>query len=378
MKSADVASVGIALALFWDTESSGQNDVTLSKGNAMKLWKSVAVTRSLRIMILSLLPWLAAMGMACGGDVSSEEFASADPTADSELRAGKAADALLYYSVRPDTRRCISPICGGYFIKAVNQAKTRCADGVSRPECYVTSIDFSQTGLSNEDLSLMQSGGEPILYHGTQQLRVYEGFGQFAVLMPVDCWRASSPELGTGTFFALSNNGRVCITAPCFTIDEQKLNAAQSTELSGLEGRAQLVEGAFAAMADNTIVVTGENKVVRRAGPAGNGKVAVINQYFVQVQHTMDACARVRCAAGTHCVAEGDSAACIPNSPSCGGIAGIACPGAGSCVDDPSDDCDPSHGGADCGGICECRLMALCVGGMHWDRAPNVCACVAD
>ena len=38
----------------------------------------------------------------------------------------------------------------------------------------------------------------------------------------------------------------------------------------------------------------------------------------------------------------------------CGGFAGIACRGASeTCVDDPSDSCDPAHGGADCGGICQ-------------------------
>ena len=36
----------------------------------------------------------------------------------------------------------------------------------------------------------------------------------------------------------------------------------------------------------------------------------------------------------------------------CGGIAGILCPKGFVCVDDPRDDCDPRHGGADCSGIC--------------------------
>jgi hypothetical protein len=36
----------------------------------------------------------------------------------------------------------------------------------------------------------------------------------------------------------------------------------------------------------------------------------------------------------------------------CGGIAGFPCPGGKKCVDDPSDDCDPTRGGADCSGIC--------------------------
>ncbi|MFZ5892546.1 MAG: hypothetical protein ACOY0T_15915 [Myxococcota bacterium] len=61
----------------------------------------------------------------------------------------------------------------------------------------------------------------------------------------------------------------------------------------------------------------------------------------------------------------------------CGGIAGIPCPGAGTCVDDPSDDCAPPTG-ADCGGICECQVIALCVSGFHFDSSPAVCACVPD
>jgi hypothetical protein len=36
----------------------------------------------------------------------------------------------------------------------------------------------------------------------------------------------------------------------------------------------------------------------------------------------------------------------------CGGFAGTACSGGLTCKDDPSDDCDPSKGGADCMGIC--------------------------
>ncbi|AKH36624.1 MULTISPECIES: hypothetical protein [Nitrosomonas] len=36
----------------------------------------------------------------------------------------------------------------------------------------------------------------------------------------------------------------------------------------------------------------------------------------------------------------------------CGGIAALPCPEGMKCVDDPSDNCDPANGGADCAGIC--------------------------
>lgn len=41
-----------------------------------------------------------------------------------------------------------------------------------------------------------------------------------------------------------------------------------------------------------------------------------------------------------------------PDPGICGGIAGFSCPPGHVCVDDDGDDCDPQHGGADCGGIC--------------------------
>jgi hypothetical protein len=65
-----------------------------------------------------------------------------------------------------------------------------------------------------------------------------------------------------------------------------------------------------------------------------------------------------------------------PSAPFCGGFGNIQCPGAGTCVDDPSDGCDPENGGADCGGVCECNILALCIEGFEFDASPEVCACV--
>jgi hypothetical protein len=37
----------------------------------------------------------------------------------------------------------------------------------------------------------------------------------------------------------------------------------------------------------------------------------------------------------------------------CGGLPGLQCASGYVCVDDPTDNCDPAHGGADCIGICQ-------------------------
>jgi hypothetical protein len=72
------------------------------------------------------------------------------------------------------------------------------------------------------------------------------------------------------------------------------------------------------------------------------------------------------------------STGACPPVQTCGGIAGIPCPGGGKCVDDPTDDCDPNNGGADCVGICSCIETVLCVQGFHFDSSPQICGCVPD
>src|SRR5260370_7964329 len=47
-----------------------------------------------------------------------------------------------FYSLRRDLRRCVSPLCGGYFVKRVNMSSTRCANGRFMSECYVAGIDW--------------------------------------------------------------------------------------------------------------------------------------------------------------------------------------------------------------------------------------------
>jgi hypothetical protein len=90
-------------------------------------------------------------------------------------------------------------------------------------------------------------------------------------------------------------------------------------------------------------------------------------------------CAAVLCPVNTTCDVIDGEARCNPIEPSgpfCGGIAAFECPGAGSCVDNPNDGCDPDRGGADCGGVCECNVLALCIEGFAFDASPEVCACV--
>ena len=69
---------------------------------------------------------------------------------------------------------------------------------------------------------------------------------------------------------------------------------------------------------------------------------------------------------------------CEPKPTFCGGIAGIPCPEGQSCVDDPSDDCDPKNGGADCGGICVDEPPPQFCGGIAGFPCPEGQTCIDD
>lgn len=56
--------------------------------------------------------------------------------------------------------------------------------------------------------------------------------------------------------------------------------------------------------------------------------------------------------------------------PFCGGIAGFPCPTGFTCIDNPRDECDPQHGGADCGGICVREETPRACGGFAGDTCP--------
>ncbi len=69
---------------------------------------------------------------------------------------------------------------------------------------------------------------------------------------------------------------------------------------------------------------------------------------------------------------------CAPSGqPVCGGAAGMACAGASTCVDDPSDSCTP-RAGRSCPGICQCAASLPCARTEHFDTDPTVCACVPN
>jgi hypothetical protein len=192
-------------------------------------------------------------------------------------RPADAASATAHVLVRPDPRMCPSPRCGGAWVRRVNHATTRCADGAARAECYVTSVDGPQP---------QPRRGVPFLARGRivpARIEGYPGLGSLAVDA---AWRPAGPRAPRGTTYRVADNGIRCITTPCFTLTAAPLDRAGRVTLSDLDlrgvGAAKAdLERALAAIDGRGALVTGTVRAVPDAGPAGTGRTLVATQVWL-------------------------------------------------------------------------------------------------
>ncbi|HXQ74731.1 MAG TPA: DUF6748 domain-containing protein [Pyrinomonadaceae bacterium] len=191
---------------------------------------------------------------------------------DPEITPDSLASTSSFYSFRRDMRRCASPRCGGYFVKLVNQSRTRCADGRNQSECYVADIDWRGQAEPDSDRGLLR---------GT--IRRKGQFGEFRV---TEAWQAASANQPADRFFRVRDRGLRCIAAPCPTHHEATLNSTASrniagVDLSGAGAPESIVSDATQAMTSpDGILVSGNHSPV--TGPAGRMQMLKATQFYVR------------------------------------------------------------------------------------------------
>lgn len=152
---------------------------------------------------------------------------------------GAVADGVIYVVTGRDFRKCAYPMCSGFFVKAVNKAKTTCFDGTKQAECYVSAIDTSALGLSGtqgDELRAAIEAGQVLLSAELSPLDEPEGVPPgFAELRVHQAFQAKTGHEVTGTHYAVAPNGITCITAPCASLDAQKLNSTSVKRITDLD-----------------------------------------------------------------------------------------------------------------------------------------------
>jgi hypothetical protein len=218
--------------------------------------------------------WLGGLGIALLSTVPSLVSLADEHTPEAERLE------VAFYLLRPDQRRCAFPLCGGYWIEAVNRGLTQCADGDRREACYVAEVDWKTIGVDgSEGATLVQ---------GRQQQKEFTGLGALLVLVPEKAFKPATDITAKGRWYGLSHNGVVCITHPCFAIDERVLNGPEeqvisSVNFDGVGAAPNDMEAARGSLARGELIAVGENVAVPDQGPAGAGIVMVASQFFLRI-----------------------------------------------------------------------------------------------
>ena len=203
------------------------------------------------------------------------------------------ASTSSFFSFRRDLRKCASPRCGGFFVKLVNERRTRCADNRFAAECYVASIDWNGQAEPDNDRALLRA---------TMQTRGDRN-GRYGVLRVTEVWQAASANEPAGTFFRVRDRGIRCIAAPCATHHEARLNSTASRDMAGVDlsgaGAADnSLSEATAAMTSTTgIIVSGDHSPV--SGPAGRSEMLKATQFYLRAGKTtaQKPCLKTGCSA---------------------------------------------------------------------------------
>lgn len=197
------------------------------------------------------------------------------PVGETPAQAGNLQErGSNFYTIRRDVRRCASPMCGGYFIRPVNQSRMRCANGRNMRECYVATIEWG---------SLSQPERDGALVRGAFSTRG-DRRGRFGVLHAREVWLPASTTQPSGTFYRVRDRGIRCVAAPCETHREMKLNTSVSrniagVDLSGTGAPENAVSEALAAMAaPDGVIVAGVH--TRVTGPAGRSQMLKGRQFY--------------------------------------------------------------------------------------------------
>ncbi len=191
-------------------------------------------------LVYALIASLAAsMATGCVDDSISDDDALAAAEGD-DLAADDKADGIgtvsTYFMARRDFRECLSPRCGGIWVKRVNQATTRCVDGANRSECYVPTATFSALNATVNETSYLADrlAGGALVVRGSIAPKNYNGFGNLGVLKVTEAWDSATGSAPTGTFFAVRDSGIRCVQLPCPTLRTANLNSTTSANITDL------------------------------------------------------------------------------------------------------------------------------------------------
>jgi hypothetical protein len=192
---------------------------------------------SLALVSISTL----AVGCAAQDDAADDDLAGeSDLDAEaSKADGGTAADS--YYTV--EAIQALGNIGSHppvkYIMRRANATKTLCGDGVRRDGCAISTLDFAAIRFAEQQERGLRGTLSQKINSGAVALMV-RGKLQADKIVAKEVWQQDAdvstvPNGGAyGVAVKIKDSGIRCITAPCPTLREDKLNSATSTTLNSM------------------------------------------------------------------------------------------------------------------------------------------------
>ena len=247
--------------------------------------KLVALATSVLLLAIS----------GCSANTDDAHGGGTEETVGESGETALAANANFGYFVvtRRDTHECLSPSCGGYFVKRVNQAKTTCGDGSRQAECYVSAISLASAGLSLREESEFHESLEA--GQGLVRARMYKQHWNghtLGTLKATEAWVGATGGTPNGTFYRAYDNAIRCIQAPCPSTSADELNGNGSHDLIDvvLTQTPSLAPNEALAVAQEAVgtrqgmLLAGAIQLPKCTAGTNCGPTAIASEFYVQVK----------------------------------------------------------------------------------------------
>jgi len=247
----------------------------------MRLFKTVSFVA---LAALSLAPMA-----ACVSSEDVEDDLAGELETEGEDGKADGASTFTYFEIERDFRRCVSPLCGGYWVSRVNREGLKCSDGLTAERCYVAEIDHTALGFDETD-----GGGwvgaienRSMIFRGDLKKKTYGDFGKLGFLVTSEAWMAGTESVAEGVWVKVEQSGVRCFAAPCADKIERKLNSTRTAMISALDfvpsGATEEAEAiAWAALtSEDGLIVVGDRYTDRVDGRTA--KARTVTQFFTRL-----------------------------------------------------------------------------------------------
>ncbi|MGE0871361.1 MAG: DUF6748 domain-containing protein [Kofleriaceae bacterium] len=172
----------------------------------------------------------------------------------------------------------------GFTVARVNRSSAICGDDTTAPQCDVEALEWFAAGFGEADIAAFEQSikdGKQLLLKG-DIVGVDEGHPQITFDIN-QVWLAGSEDGVTeGVFVMAKDNGVRCLSAPCPSITETRLNTARSIDITAIdldETGADEYTVAIARMqlSRDGVIIAGDRYYY---GNDGKGRMA--NQFFTR------------------------------------------------------------------------------------------------